>query len=114
MQQSHLLICRLGVSELGVRGETVSPDLSQMILSQYWAQGSLPSVLLSNSMVHLTEEADIKAKSTSIPGASIHVVSNKQCDLQEAGEALALTQLLTRSSDRHNLWLDILNLLTEL
>lgn len=65
-------------------------------------------------MAHLTEEADIEAKSTSIPGASVHIVSNEQCDLQEAGEALALSQLLTCSSDRHDLGLDILNLLTEL
>lgn len=65
-------------------------------------------------MVHLTKEADIEAKSTSVPGARIHIVSNKQCELQETREVLTLTQLFTCSSDRHDLWLDVLNLLTEL
>lgn len=65
-------------------------------------------------MVHLTKEADIEAKGSSIPGARIHIVSNEQCELQEAREVLTLPQLLACRSDRYNLWLDILNLLTEL
>lgn len=115
MQESHLLICGLGVSKLVGRGQTISLDLPQTTLAQYQAQvASHPSVLLSDPMVHLTEEADIKAKSAGIPGARIHIVSNEQCELQEAGEALTLPQFFTRSSDTHNLGLDVLNLLTEL
>lgn len=121
MQQSHLLICRLGVSKLVEKGETISLDLPQTTLGQasnhlrpILGSSGLPSVLLSNPMVHLTKEADIEAKSSSIPGARIHIVSNEQCELQEAREVLTLTQLLTCRSDRYNLWLDILNLLTEL
>lgn len=115
MQQSHLLICGLGVSKLVGRGQTISLALPQTTLGQYRAQAAFrPSVLLSNPMVHLTEEADTEAKSAGIPGARVHIVSNKQCELQEAREALTLPKLFTGSSDTHDLRLDVLNLLTEL
>lgn len=83
----------------------------------HWAhRGQQPSLLLScsNPLAHLTEKADTEAKGTSIPGASIHIISDKQGNLQEAREVLALSQLFACSSHGNNLWLDILHLLTKL
>lgn len=102
-------------------GDIVSPDMPQITSGQQQLvtlahRGQQPSLLssCSNPPAHLTEEADIEAKSSRIPGASIHVVADKQGNLQKAGEVLALSQLFTCSCHRNDLRLDILHLLTEL
>lgn len=103
------------------RGEIVSPDVPESALGQkqFATLGSqrlaaFPSLSCSDSLAHLTEEADVEAKSPRIPGASIHIVADEQGNLQKAGEILALSQLLTRGRHRNDLWLDILHLLAEL
>lgn len=121
VQQCHLLICGLGVSKLEEEEKLLVPTCPRSPQANsslsHWAHGGQePSVLssCSNPPAHLTEEADVKAKSPRIPGASIHIVANKQGQLQKAGEVLALSQLLTRGRHRNDLWLDIFHLLTEL
>lgn len=74
---------------------------------------SLPFCHLPNPLAHLTEEADVEAESSGIPGTSIHKVADKQGNLQEVREALTLPQLLACGSHGNNLWLDVLHLLIE-
>lgn len=116
VQQCHLLICGLGVSKLGgEKGKRVSPDTQGHLDQQQSAiLGSWRPRPPFHCPAHLTKEADVEAKSTSIPGASIHIVSDKQGYLQEAREVLALSHLLTRGSHRDDLGLDVLHLLPKL
>lgn len=63
---------------------------------------------------HLAEETDIEPKGACIHGARIHEIAHHEDDREEAGEALALSDLLAGCCHRDDLRLNVFHLLIKL
>lgn len=74
----------------------------------------LVSVHIWSKQSHLAQITDAEAERFGVSRAGVHVVSQQQRDLQQFGEALALSELLAGGGYGHHVRLDVIHLLIEL
>lgn len=64
--------------------------------------------------LHLAKVWDGETKSAAVSGASIHVIPNKEYDLQQLRESFTFPELLAGCGHRHHIWLYVVQLLLKL